>query len=380
MCGIAGFSRLNERTRYMAGLLAWEIDSRGRDSFGLTDGFEVVRKLGRVFDSWNGGKVIPEHWTRLILHTRAASNKETVTAELTHPYEFVKENGVKLIGVHNGFISNYKELDEKYPERKCPVDSMHIFQHLAEEKDTSEISGWGAVVWTDRMPGEGDRNLINLTRFNMTDLYIMRLESGEIVFCSKEDPIELAARMAGTKVEKKYNIGYQDHLYISEHREDPTKDELYVLDKKIKFGYRTATVSGATYYPAGGGSGREGTFHRDEPWGNYHHEGLWGGRSYNHRSTNQTYSSGKGGKDTSKTDATVLLDRTVKKKIALDKIGVFARDNNVCAKCRKNTTKRKETLLCAECMILLTTKELPKCKELREKANQKRLFDHVKVN
>jgi hypothetical protein len=373
MCGIAGFSRLTPRTRFMANILAWEIDQRGRDSWGATDGKECVRFLGEVWEGWNGGDAIPAHWEKLILHTRAASNRQTVTAELTHPYEFATPTGHNLIGVHNGVLSNHKELNEKH-SRTFEIDSMHLFANLAEGVDMQEVYGWGAVVWSD-FNMIANKPVIHFTKFNMTDFYVYQLESGEVVFCSYDEAIKKAALMAGTAVKTKYTLGMDEWFFIDTHKDDPTRDTVFTMPSKMRFGYRHQPTQNVQYYSSPGTNNRalpvqQGVYTFGDEYDYGGSDGWYG--SLHHPNLPPPSQ-----------DGTVLLDRRATpkrpKSIALDKIGCVKRDNNVCMACGHGYANRKVTLICDGCKVIFDTREYPVVKTLRSKANKTPTNTRIKM-
>src|ERR1700677_4177785 len=118
----------------MLPLLALEMEFRGRDSWGATDGRSVTRCLGRITDGWYNEFIDPAGWggwDRAIFHTRGASTG-VVTIPNSHPYTFthtLPDGAVRrVVGIHNGIISNHEALNNKY-SRTHEVDSMHIYQH-----------------------------------------------------------------------------------------------------------------------------------------------------------------------------------------------------------------------------------------------------------
>lgn len=143
MCGLFGFAT-NENIKNLAGaflVMALENQSRGRDSWGVYNGKELIKSLGTIERQWH--KVPMRNHGVMMGHVRAATvGKETVPN--SHPFEF--KGKYHVIGAHNGHISNWQELNKKY-ERSLEVDSMHIFAHIAEERPMDELEGSGAVTF-----------------------------------------------------------------------------------------------------------------------------------------------------------------------------------------------------------------------------------------
>lgn len=195
MCGLFGFSKLNEKTRDMARFLAYAMVYRGDDSWGATNGEEVIKKLGPITNSF----YIPRDWHEGIFHTRGASIG-AVTERNAHPF-VVEHEGRRVIGIHNGGVSNYDQLNKQY-KRNCQVDSEHIFHHLAERRPLWELQGRGTIVWYDIYQS---RQTMHLARWNYGDLAAAELEGDNgVVFCSTRDPIHTAAAMAGLKIHNDY--------------------------------------------------------------------------------------------------------------------------------------------------------------------------------
>ena len=178
----------------MAPLLAEAMYTRGRDSWGVTNSERIIKRLGSVLrtdwldliatlDNWNLAKPV-------IFHTRQASTG-AVTIKNQHPFSFKKTDGTGLIiGVHNGMVTNHKELNEKHG-RDFDCDSMHIFANIAEEKPTKEIKGYGAMVYFD----SGN---LRFCKFNMCDLNVAKV-GDTLVFCSTKRAIEDAADMLAVR-------------------------------------------------------------------------------------------------------------------------------------------------------------------------------------
>lgn len=194
MCGIFCLTPQNSRTINMAPFLAWEMEDRGKDSWGVTNGIEIHKELGPITDNFK----LFSHWNNVLYHTRQASIG-TVVLENSHPFIATGDKG-RVIGVHNGIISNHEELN-KNNHRSCNVDSQHIFMHLAEGKELKELRAWGVAVWFINNQEE-----IHFLKFTeAADWYVGELTNypGEFVMCSTRLPIERAAKMSGLG-----NVGY----------------------------------------------------------------------------------------------------------------------------------------------------------------------------
>lgn len=145
MCGIFGYSfkhgRLSAARRaVLATNLARYNDERGGDSWGIVginaEGAHISRGLGDLSDS---AFELCEYQT-LFAHTRAASVGD-ISLKNSHPFKIGK-----ILGAHNGAVYNHAELSEKY-KRNYPVDSMHLFAHLNENRSFDELIARGAIEW-----------------------------------------------------------------------------------------------------------------------------------------------------------------------------------------------------------------------------------------
>jgi hypothetical protein len=140
MCGIFGWD-INPRMvshnqlAILGSWLASKMDYRGGDSWGyVIPGKTPVKGLGKMI----GHTLNLSRSYRVLAHTRKGTTG-AITVENAHPFQIGK-----YIGVHNGVISDHKELNTKH-KRTCEVDSMHIYHHLNEGIDISELQGYGAL-------------------------------------------------------------------------------------------------------------------------------------------------------------------------------------------------------------------------------------------
>src|SRR5216684_2208411 len=193
MCGVFGFTQLNQSTSLMANFLAFSMENRGGDSWGGTDGIELIKKVGPISgDFW-----VPENWTQGIFHTRLKTVGE-ISERNAHPF-IMEHEDKRVVGIHNGSVINWAELNQKY-SRQCQVDSEHIFHHIVEGKAMGDLQGRGTIVWYDQ------GQMLHLARWNFGDLEIAELEDNGMVFCSERGPIERAARMCGIKIKTFYQL------------------------------------------------------------------------------------------------------------------------------------------------------------------------------
>lgn len=217
MCGIYGAPRTNDLFRAMSPLLATYMESRGRDSWGVTDGNEVFKEAKAITDGF-----VEFGFESVLYHTRAASVGK-VSDRNAHPFDF-SAGTKRVVGAHNGHLSNWQRLKESESRSDLEVDSEHIFRHLAEDKDVGLIDGWGAVVWYE-MPIDAplERRLFCSKFGSMDNLHICRLDDpdGTVVYASTQEAITKTARMYGVKVATKWKIE-NNHKY--EMGPDPAID------------------------------------------------------------------------------------------------------------------------------------------------------------
>lgn len=164
MCGIFGFNFKQgtistSRAAILSTNLARLNDNRGGHSWGFcaTDNNELVVKRG-LGDMAMAAHQMIDH-TTLFGHTRYGTTGAN-TVENAHPFEIGN-----IIGAHNGIVYNHTNLQRKY-DRNHEVDSQHFFSHLNENKDFSDIEGYGSIEW--------------IQKDDPSHIYLCKMRNGEL--------------------------------------------------------------------------------------------------------------------------------------------------------------------------------------------------------
>src|SRR5206468_8102137 len=144
---------------------------------------EMDKGMGKFGSALAAEKV--SKYMGVILHTRFATSGGSSAAN-AHPFKIGH-----VIGAHNGAVWNHHTLNTRY-SRDFPVDSMHVFAHIDEERGLNELDGYGAIEFLDdRLPGR-----ILMGRFE-GELSVAKIAGRGIVWSSSKDHVEIACKMAG---------------------------------------------------------------------------------------------------------------------------------------------------------------------------------------
>jgi len=240
MCGIAGFTAITPTKRAGLRLMEMLISTRGKDSWGLTNGYKVIKKLGNIEET--GTFDLPE-WVLdndvVLVHTRGAS-ANNVTTPNSHPF-LVKGPTKTVLGVHNGCLYDWQKLVDKYKMPKYPVDSNALYHMLAYDYPTEEITGWGALVWFEWPNDDPEAKSLNFARFNMDDLHIWSTPDGELMWASTEHTIKSALMFMGVQFSDclRYNIKPDFHYQYNPPGEgDEERGQILLGLGAMKFGSR----------------------------------------------------------------------------------------------------------------------------------------------
>jgi hypothetical protein len=187
MCGIAGYHSNNTipdmRLNFALSLMGVFMEDRGTDSWGWSDGNQVVKAVGRFRDGYNTSMFNAQS---AFVHTRHGTSGKN-TAENAHPFSIKG-----MIGCHNGIVYNHRELAKKY-DIEYEVDSELIFHAIADGIPMSELNGYGTIVFYR----DGH---IHLGRFSTRgDLDIAKTDVGW-VWASEKEAVQSAVDMTGITV------------------------------------------------------------------------------------------------------------------------------------------------------------------------------------
>lgn len=204
MCGIFGSPVFTPQVRELLPFLALSMEARGSHAWGGTNGDEIIRHLGPISNSWASERERVRSWTGGIFHTRTASQGASGVLDNAHPFSFTKADGTRVIGIHNGCLSNHTQLNSTHG-RSFSVDSMHLWAHRAAGLPWTDINGYANVAWYETREGEVAPELF-LAKVNSTYLHCIRTEDGGLVFASTQGALVEATNITGVPITTTYSL------------------------------------------------------------------------------------------------------------------------------------------------------------------------------
>jgi hypothetical protein len=214
MCGLFGWNlekrvpkRCKRQLNRLAVALMLQNSYRGTDSWGFYSP-NIDRRIvgvGDIVAMSNRASSFLLDSEVLIAHTRKATTGDISTANC-HPFRVGS-----LVGAHNGIVFNHSTLNYRY-DRKCTVDSEHLFYHLAEGRELKDITGYGAITFHDK----SSPYPIQMGVFNGGEFAYAHIKGIGVLWSSDKSHLGKAIALSGWQVDK-IEEPYEDLIYSIEH-------------------------------------------------------------------------------------------------------------------------------------------------------------------
>lgn len=200
MCGIGAFQIKNNEVEgaQLARVLLRLLETRGMDASGVAwhEGGQTFVQKSNIAGSELARQFKQPIGSTGIVHTRWATQGSPTNNDNNHPIDV---GG--LIGVHNGHISNDKQLLQLCSDYKrcAQVDSEAVFALLAHGTDgmtladkANEVRGNAALLWLDSFD---ESETLHAMRLVSSPLWLGQTAMGTIVLAStKAILLETAVR------------------------------------------------------------------------------------------------------------------------------------------------------------------------------------------
>jgi len=205
MCGIAGLNGVPERYRpALVASLGAGIDTRGGDAAGYVSVNGVIR-YGRTLGEWSDARqrfhYAAYSGDTTMMHARFKTCG-TGAIEEAHPFAVKRSGKTILYGAHNGMIYDAQASAKKH-DRMFSVDSLELFELMADDEDFSSLHGYGVITWIK--PEE--RDVIHMARLTTSsDLVVASIVEGGFVYASTKKILEEALFEAKLTIDTYYDI------------------------------------------------------------------------------------------------------------------------------------------------------------------------------
>ena len=221
MCGIGAFQLINGEAngKSVAQALLRSLVSRGRDASGCAwhdnnTGETFIQKLNMAGDKF-ATELDDEVGSVGIVHTRWATQGDPRNNNNNHPIDV---RG--LVGVHNGHISNDKQLLADLPdyERFGSVDSEAAFAHIAHGdkqrkmvQRLGDIRGTAALLW---LRSNDKRKRLYAARVTSSPLWIAQTDAGSVVLASTPATLEFVHKQTKLPFTFLYEMKEKEFMII----------------------------------------------------------------------------------------------------------------------------------------------------------------------
>lgn len=216
MCGLAGFSNVNDRRKrwQLVWSLGCEIDERGGHAAGFVtlDNGEVIegRKLGLWMSAHDRfiKRAAIGHTT--LMHARFATCGRR-TIDESHPFKIGRSGSPVLWGAHNGMIWDAEE-SSWLNDREYSVDSKELFELLADNElsQIQGLNGYGVITWVEAS-APGDVLLAKLS--SSGEIYVCETKCGAIVWGSTSRIVHEALKYAKMKERHHFKLDEIGRVY-----------------------------------------------------------------------------------------------------------------------------------------------------------------------
>jgi glucosamine--fructose-6-phosphate aminotransferase (isomerizing) len=227
MCGIGAFQIVENEinAKRLAQALLKGLTPRGRDASGVAwhddnENQTYIQKMD--MSGVELAKCLEEEiGSTGIVHTRFATQGDPSNNMNNHPID-----AKGIIGVHNGHISNDKELFNNIHassdyRRQAEVDSEAAFAYLAHgdssKKDLyqrlRDIRGGAALMWLNT---RGKNKYLHVARLSSSPLVFGQTHKGSVVLASTRAILMQVAKEVGIEFEFVYDL--EEGEYIRFHK------------------------------------------------------------------------------------------------------------------------------------------------------------------
>lgn len=220
MCGIGSFQLCEEEAKCakkLAQNLLRGLQIRGTDASGIAWHDNKTSETMVQKHNCNGGLLASyldaDIGRTAIVHTRYATLGSPKNNDNNHPIDVAG-----VVGVHNGHVTNHKELFAKVTgyKRKGQVDSEAIFAYLrygpsgrSLADKLSDIEGGAAIMW---LQTNSPKKYLHIARLTSSPLVYGRTKAGSVICASTEAILRAACK--ASDLELSHVVSLDEGVYL----------------------------------------------------------------------------------------------------------------------------------------------------------------------